>query len=369
MDDVNFFEEVDFAKSGENPPTWKEVAATYGLPSGEAARSKYRRGRKKTKKDEPGTAKLDEDDANFTTEYNDEAVSVFFEDKKKPEDINWRELIDLAEKNQSFRERADDTQRIAEINIKTDKPIAIMNTGDWHLGDGSIDYDSWMNDMEFVLNAERLFMIEVGDMYQNLATFKVLSAIFAQVLTPAQQALLIRSIIDELSEKNKLLARVDGNHDVDFDERIFGQAVMSYNLRHIKAPRFRNRGLVKLTVGDQLYTLLLFHKSRFRSFLRATHGNMREYQLSYPADIVVGAHDHQPAYEVVQHYTLARQAGMGFGGETMYIKVGTYQDGEYGWKFFHNGGILNPTVVLYPDKHKKLIFSEPRDAVRYIETY
>jgi len=29
---------------------------------------------------------------------------------------------------------------------------------------------------------------------------------------------------------------------------------------------------------------------------------------------------------------------MGFGGETYLIKCGTYQDSEFGWRYFGNGG-------------------------------
>jgi hypothetical protein len=55
---------------------------------------------------------------------------------------------------------------------------------------------------------------------------------------------------------------------------------------------------------------------------------------------------------------------MGFAGETYLIKRGTYQDGEFGWRYFGNGGRpMNPTVVLWPDRRKMQVFSDPRDAV------
>jgi hypothetical protein len=76
-----------------------------------------------------------------------------------------------------------------------------------------------------------------------------------------------------------------GNHDVEFDERIFGQALQYYLLQNMKAPRFQNRGLLNLGVGNEIYTLYLFHKSRFRSVFRPAHGAYREYQFGYPADV------------------------------------------------------------------------------------
>ena len=120
-------------------------------------------------------------------------------------------------------------------------------------------------------------------------------------------------------------------------------------------------------VGKQLYTLLMFHKSRFKSFLRKTHGAMREYQLSYPADIVAGGHDHEPGMEHHHHYRLAAEAGMGFGGETILIKCGTYQNSDFGWKYFHDGGFpTNYTIVLFASHKKMVAFADPRDAVTYM---
>ena len=132
-----------------------------------------------------------------------------------------------------------------------------------------------------------------------------------------------------------------------------GVTLQAYLLGRMKAPMFDNRGLLRLHVGQQTYTLLLFHKSRFRSFLRPTHGAYRELQLSYPADVVAGAHDHQFGFEAFDNYRLAREAGDSFGGLTYLIKTGAYQDGQLGWRYFHNGGRpVVPVVTFWPDQRR-----------------
>ena len=294
---------------------------------------------------------------------------IIFEDKKVAEDIGWREYVDLALKAQDINKRSSDIQRTASITIKTDKPIAITYTSDWHLGDGATDHASWLSDMEMMINCPYLYMIDLGDDRQNAKTFKVLSVVLGQVLSPKQQARLVKNLIDELTEKKKLLAKVGGNHDEEFDERLLGEALQSYLLAKIKAPRFSNRGLLKLKIGKETYTNLLLHKSRYSSFLRTNHGNMREHQLSYPADIVASGHNHAPGFEIFNRYELARDAGLPFGGESFLIKTGTYQDSSYGWKYFHGGGMGNPTVILFPDRHKKLIFMDAKDAIDYLSLY
>jgi len=354
-----------------NGKSWAEIGAKFGTTK-EAVRSHYRRLKKKAVAagDElPGVFDDDEDSPELDAQYESEAASIIFEDIKRTENIDWRELLEVATTNQDINERLGDDQRIATVRIDTKKPVAIIYTGDWHLGDQSTDYASWKKLMELVLGNDNVFMVDLGDDIQNMRVFKTLSAIFAQVLSPEQQAYLMKSVILELTRKNKLLAKVGGNHDEEFDERIFAQSLQKYLLANMHAPHFRNRGLLKMQVGEQTYTSLLFHKSRFRSFMRTTHGNYREYTLSYPADIVAGAHDHVPGFETMYHYNLARDAGMGFGGETFLIKVGTYQDSDFGWRYFHNGGQCNPTVVLFPDQHKKVAFMNPEDALRYIGTF
>lgn len=306
-------------------------------------------------------------DLHYKQQVQVNEAAIVFKDKKHSEDIDWREFTEIAETTRDLEDRIDNSQKIANIHIDTKKPFAIMFTSDWHLGDKGTDHKKWREDIEFVLSADNLGMIDLGDDRQNMRKFFNLAGVLGQVLSPKQQAIMLRGVVDELTKKNKLIAKVGGNHDEEFDEKIFGQALQHYLLEHMAAPRFRNRGLIKLTVGDTLYSILVFHKSRFKSFLRRTHGAMREHQLSFPADVCAGGHDHEPGLEHYYHYNLAREAGYNFGGETILIKAGTYQDSDYGWRYFHGTAPpQNYTIVFYPDQHKMLPFTNPRDAVMFM---
>ncbi len=299
----------------------------------------------------------------------EEAVLTFV-DKKEAEDVDWREFVDLAKTTQDLEARTSPRQKWATIKIATKRPVAIMFTSDWHLGEQYSDHDQWAQDIEFVLETPDLFLVDLGDDRQNARSFRNLSTVLSQILSPKQQALMLRSVVQELTKSDKLLAKIGGNHDVEWDERIFGEALQKFLLEHLKAPTFANRGLIKLQVGSTQYTMLLFHKSRFKSFLRRTHGAMREHQLSIPADIVAGGHDHEPGMEHLYNYTLAKDAGLGFGGETLFIKTGTYSESAYGWKYFHSGGFpQNYTVVLFPEGKRMVPFTNPRDAVRFLDTF
>lgn len=338
--------------------TWEDAARVLGWSSGEALRSECRR--------ESARAKEVKDQEELEQSVN----SIMFHDKKHREAVSWRDLAKHAIKTQTINEKLSDHQRTASITIKSKKPVAIVFTGDWHFGDSATDHQQWYKDMEEIVGTENLYMIDLGDSIQNMRSFKTLSAVLGQALTPPQQASAMASLIDELSDKKKVLAKVDGNHDGEFDERIFGEALQKYYRDKLEAPVFNNKGILKLTIGSEEYWLVLFHKSRFSSIFRPAHGAAREAQMFAPADIIAGAHDHMPAMEVLPLYTAARDAGMGIGGMTYLLKVGTYQDSEFGWKYFHNGGYpMNWTAVLWPKDHKIQIFGRTSDAVKFISTF
>lgn len=306
--------------------------------------------------------------ADTTTDPDKDLQAIEFRDKKTQELPPWRDLVDHAINGESINEDLEFRQRTAEIRINTDKPVIVVYTGDWHLGDGATDHKRWLKDIDMIINTPNAYLVDLGDDYQNMRSFKSLSAVLNQVLTPPQQAAMMKSLVLELTSQNKIIAKIGGNHDEEFDLRLFGEAVQAYLYEKMNAPIFPNRGLVHLSVGKQTYTNLLFHKSRFRSILRPAHGAYREWQLGYPAEVVVGAHDHTPAFEVFWAHQVgyARERDQS-NGEVFLIKIGTYQDSEFGYRYFHGGGFpLNPAVVYYPNKHKKVAFLNVEDAIKFL---
>lgn len=337
----------------EHGPQWKTIGEILQQHP-EKIRARWRRSGREVRE-----ASEDENDLNHQ--------SVIFTDKQKSEKIDWREMLAHAVTGQDINKRLSPCQETANIHIHTDKPIAIVYTGDWHLGDNGTDYISWYDDIHLIMDTPNMYMIDLGDDYQNMRSFRVLANVLNQVLTPPQQAAMMKSLVDELTSKNKLLAKIGGNHDMEFDERLFGQALQSYLYENSEAPIFQNRGLLQIRVGDETYTNLVFHKSRYSSVFRGAHGAYREWQMSYPAEVVAGAHNHIPAFEIMWGYNWGAQTGQNFGGEVFLIKVGTYQDSEFGFRYFSNGGFpLNPTVVYFPDTHKKLAFMDIRDAIAFM---
>lgn len=272
-----------------------------------------------------------------------------FLDKKDVPPPDWKRIIAHAEQGKALSDEAEARQRIGTVRLQG--PCAIVYSADWHLGSVAVDYASWVQHISTVLDVDNLYMINLADERENMRSFRNLAGVLDQVLTPRQQARALEGIVMELTEKGKIIAMLGGTHDEEFDERLFGESLNSYIYRECKAPLFSNRGLLRVIVeqdgAEVEFSHLLFHKSRYSSFIHALHGTKREYQQSFPARVVAGAHDHTPGIEYYWRYSLAEQAGYAFGGMSLLIKAGTFNASNYGWKYWGNSDPpIMPCIVF-----------------------
>jgi hypothetical protein len=338
-----------------NGSSWQKTAILVGHDNGDTLRKYYSK-----------YSHLVEDDIDTGDDEQDEYYAhVKFEDSKNDGEnpVPWRDILAHAEAGAELSDRLDTTQETANVSIDTKGPIAVCYTSDWHLGDIAVDYQRWKQDIQMILDTPNMYIITLGDLYENMRSFKFLATVLNQAINAKQQVKLLTGIADELSFKHKLLGAVEGNHDGEFDERIFGESLQEQVFASSRAPRFKNKGVLSLNVGGEVYDNLLFHKSRYRSILRPAHGAYREWEFIYPAEVVAGGHDHQPALEVFWGYQIARDMGKNFGGETYLIKLGSYQNGDFRLKYFQRGYPILPTVIYYPDRHEKRIVFHPSHAL------
>lgn len=115
----------------DNKIGWSEIGLALDM-SAEAARCRYRREKKKRNR---APDPLDALEASEPENIADslELAQVFFPDRRAQKTVDWRELIDLAITSQEINHRLDDEQRIATVEIKTDKPVAVMFSGEVRL--------------------------------------------------------------------------------------------------------------------------------------------------------------------------------------------------------------------------------------------
>ena len=271
-----------------------------------------------------------------------------FVDKKRAERIDWREWFDNLEARQAFHQRTSSSQDEATIRIDTDKKIYLAFSGDWHMGSLSISYDELRYNLQTILDTDRVYIVTVGDLVDNFRSFRSLQPILSQIVTPRDQGTILQAILDEFLRKKKWLAACWGNHDIERDEKIYGESPIK-NLLSKNLVYFNGKGTLNLIVGEQKYVIRISHYFKGYSIYNPNHSMNRELKWYAPfADVIVGAHKHQPAIQTFYSY----------GKRKVLIQVGSFQtDDGFSKRFWTKGIIGVPTVVFRPDRHE--VFAYP----------
>jgi len=280
-------------------------------------------------------------------------------------DVNWRELIKAAEQLRKFRDSPFTEQHIApEIHLNVDKPIAVCFSADWHLGSGATDHTAWKKDIEYLLDTDGLYYAVLGDESDNVLSFKTLSMVMEQVLPVDLQVKTIEGVTMELVAKNKLLFTTWSNHRDEFDERLIGRSMLEHLRQQQGVPHLAGMGVVRLYVGQQMYTILATHKARYNSYIHALHGAKRLYQIVFPGDVVAVAHTHQPGHEEYNHYELARKIGLPFGGTSWLVACSSYKsEDRFSQRYFGFTPLMLETVVFWPNERKMECYSSAKQAI------
>ena len=242
------------------------------------------------------------------------------------------------------------------------EPIALVFTGDWHLGSNHSDYSKWQSDMLFLMGLppERVKLITTGDLIDNFfPKFRSAEPVFGTI-SPATQKVFLSKIVDLL--KPYLEISCWGNHDVEWDEKADGTSTIA-KLLEDNSVYFYGQGYIDYILSDETYKISLNHVLKGSSAFHNLQGQLKEWNKSH-CEIVVGAHTHSPA---VMRDTFGNYPD-GTPRRRYLIQVGTYKDGEdtYGMRYFSRGAIENTTLVLYPDQHKIVEFDCVEDAAKWM---
>jgi len=282
-------------------------------------------------------------------------------------DVDWRDMIKIADQIRALRPPVTIETISPVVRIPTETPIAMCLSADWHLGSGATDHAAWGRDMDYLLSTSGLYYAVLGDERENVITFKNLGLVMEQVLPVDQQQVLLEKVTYELTSKGKLLFTTWSNHGEEFDERLIGRSLLEHLRRTQGVPHLNGMGVVRLYVGEELYTILATHKARYSSYLHALHGAKRLYQLIFPADVVAVAHQHRPGHEEYTQYSLGRDLNMGFGGTSWLVACSTYKFNDtYRMRYFGPAPLMLETIVFWPDQHKMECFSDAASAVARI---
>ena len=322
------------------------------IQAAEAFRKKYKTNNIsyksiETKRRGLGIVKKGGFEAQKSEKYNNLPNIPVFLDKKKSKNINWREWFKNLEERQKLHQKTSSSQDEATVQIDTDKSIYVCLSADWHMGSATVDYQSLQNSFETILNTDRVYIITIGDLIDNFRSFRSLQPILSQVISPKEQKTILSSILQEFFDKKKWIAACWGNHDIERDERLYGESTIK-DLLAEKLVYFNGKGTLNLIVGEQKYVIRMSHQFKGNSIYNPNHSMNRELKWNTPyADLIVGAHKHKPAIQSFYEY----------GKRKALIQVGTFQtDDGFSKRWWSKGVIGVPTVVFRADRHEVFVY-------------
>jgi len=232
-----------------------------------------------------------------------------------------------------------------EIDLRDqDKPIAVVEMADLHIGGIGTDYDAIDRDTELIAKTDGMYCVVGGDNLDNFIQAFLLTGMAVQAVTASTQWLLFERYVNRISDK-VLYARV-GNHDswtakmsqVDkFGEMMREHAIL--NVEHI--------GVAHLLVGEQHYIVEATHKWWGTSKLNELHSAMRllDYGIADNVDVAVVEHRHSPA----AGWQLRR------GKRRFLVRTGTYKvKDNYAAEHGFWGSEVAPACLIYWAKERRV---------------
>lgn len=286
----------------------------------------------------------------------EDLIAPRFPDTPFPE-FSWEEVYEVAERLADISNKAQPTVTSATIHIPTNKPIALMNSSDWHIGSRFMAYKTFRALLDVTLTVPRLYWGVFGDEFDNFPLDWLPPAIM-QVIDPSTQKKIVHGIVDRLIEKNKMLFSFWSNHPA-FTERRTGENPMepAYIGR---IPYFHGKGVIRLKIGKdedtaEEYVIYGAHQLKGNSIYNPTHPQMRALLWEVPsADFVIMGDRHQYAYSEVPHHDMSYLSGLHSNRTAHLLQVGTAKNGpdHYTIRGWSNGMFEWPIFILYPGEHK-----------------
>lgn len=227
-------------------------------------------------------------------------------------------------------------------------PIAVVFTGDWHIGASGVDYDALRSNLEAIAATEGAYAIGMGDFVEGVnANIKAKSALYsgAENNTGLQEDwVALRAGIC----KGKWLAFMSGNHD-EWLYSAAGKNRIDEIAGELQAPYFsQGGGIVRIWLGTNEYVIGVRHTTSGSSRLNTSNAQRRMFD-DYPEwdnlHVAVVGHHHYNDMHV--------QSRKGY--RCVYLRAGTFKTHD---SYARDNGFTpelgTPLVILLPDQHKVL---------------
>jgi uncharacterized protein YqfB (UPF0267 family) len=210
-------------------------------------------------------------------------VSVEYPDRYIAE-LSFEELHEEMERRAELRQKVENKEYNATIEIKTDKPIAIGWFADVHSGGADIDYERLKWEVDEIKANPYMKVLLGGDLADS---FCWNPAQYGDIANLNEQNLYLHKMLEYMGY-DSILGGVIGNHEV-WSRRT---GMDMYNDLRKNIPLFDGVGTVELVINDVVYTGAIMHKSKGHSYFNPNHGQKRFSMENEGYDFVCSAHTH-----------------------------------------------------------------------------
>jgi hypothetical protein len=262
------------------------------------------------------------------------------------------ELWATFEKTQKLIDRSKFVQSEAVIPIHDDKPIGIVQTGDWHIGCIGFDFETFNADMETFETTDGLYLIDAGDGINNDNPLIHPKSNTTDQMDRQMQLDFYKHFSMRLSDK--WLARTLGCH-VDWDIKTSGKDPIESLCREMKKPYLKYGGTLYIELNGIEYSWMVRHKYRSESKINTTNAQRVMADSFGKRDVVSLAHLHFP--DLAAHIKEGEQI--------IYLRSGSYKVGdEFGREIGgYRGTPVFPMVILFPDRKRAIPFRDYREGL------
>lgn len=244
-------------------------------------------------------------------------------DKYTPHDferIN-QEMI----RRREFRQELEPYSNRVEIEIPTDRPVAVALLGDTHLGGKEVDYELVGDVVQLIKEHPLLYAYGMGDL-MNALFFNSQEDLASHDEQTAHTYAMLRELI------KKWLGFHTGEHDRKWVDK-YGPTIYRYARELTGVPISNGPTIVKYIIGrgdkKQEYLVYQIHRPKGHSIYNDVHGLMRAATISgiQGADAYISAHTHTKS--------TASKVITGVGGAKRVV-FGTTGPMQYGSDFGQN---------------------------------
>jgi len=275
---------------------------------------------------------------------------------KKLELIEYNDIDEFVDSMLETDKRCVDKIGYDNVYAKVNERCIVVPWGDWHIGGSHTRHGQLGLDVKFIRQHSNIYVVMMGDYCDNFSKKGPGGGMYEQVIPISEQKQRVEFVVRVLGDR--ILGIVMGCHDkwmfdsegFDFPQYLAKKSVGSW---------MGLKGIIHLTVGDQLYKIYASHKCNRWSRDNPSHGIKDNLRVKAQFDIGFAAHRHIPS---IEYYWTEKEEWV------TCVRNSSYKVTDYfiDHKNLPISPYCLPCVLLDPVEHEIIAFKDLREAIKFL---